>query len=93
MGVSKLSVFTGSLKALIISGAAVMSGSAFAADLLPPPAPMEPPPAMAAEFSGWYIRGDVGMGQNRVRKSSVRHSILASSSTAFNTIRGQSHHI
>jgi opacity protein-like surface antigen len=52
------------LRALfLVSGAVVgMTGLAQAADLLPPPPVMEPAPPMAApEFSGWYLRGDVGM--------------------------------
>ncbi len=60
-----MGVFKGSLAALIFTGAAaVTAGSAFAADILPPPPPIAPPIAVAAEFSGWYIRGDVGIGQN-----------------------------
>lgn len=64
----------GSLKALAFSTALalVAPGSAFAADLLPPPPPVEAPPAveMAAEFSGWYLRGDIGAGVNRNQKVS-----------------------
>jgi opacity protein-like surface antigen len=53
----------GGLKALfLVSGAIVgMTSLAQAADLLPPPPPMEPAPMAATEFSGWYLRGDVGM--------------------------------
>ena len=54
------------LKALVIvAGLALTSvGLAQAADLLPP-APRLPPPAPAIEeFSGWYLRGDVGAGIN-----------------------------
>src|SRR5579862_1763114 len=41
-----------------------LSGAAAAADLLPPP-PMEPPaPIVSADFGGWYLRGDVGLGFN-----------------------------
>lgn len=43
--------------AAIFAGA---SAGAHAADLLPPPPPIEPPPPV--EFSGWYLRGDVGVG-------------------------------
>jgi opacity protein-like surface antigen len=51
----------GSLKALfLVSGAVIgMTTLARAADLLPPPPPMEPAPL---EYSGWYLRGDVGVG-------------------------------
>lgn len=42
-----------------------LSGSALAADLLPPP---PPPPAPVVydqpDYSGWYLRGDVGVGIN-----------------------------
>ncbi len=50
------------LKALAVAaGVAVLrAGLAEAADLLPP-APTLPAPA-AEEFSGWYLRGDVGLG-------------------------------
>ncbi|PPD41914.1 MAG: porin [Methylocystis sp.] len=46
------------LAAAVVAGA---SASAQAADLLPPPPPFEPPPP-PIEFSGWYLRGDVGVG-------------------------------
>ncbi|MBM3608486.1 MAG: porin family protein [Alphaproteobacteria bacterium] len=64
----------GSLKALVYSSvlATMASGAAFAADLLPPPPAAEPPMAVAAaaEFSGWYLRGDVGAGINRTQSVS-----------------------
>lgn len=51
--------------ALVLAAAlaAVASSSAFAADLLPPPPPIAPPPI---EFSGWYLRGDVGVAVNQL---------------------------
>ena len=58
-------------KALTIAGAMTAGafGAAHAADLLPPPPAPEPPPpyvsAAPLEFSGWYLRGDVGIGVNR----------------------------
>lgn len=61
----------GKLKALVFSGAGLLLSlaPALAADLLPPPAPIEPPAAMpVAEFSGWYLRGDIGIGQNTREK-------------------------
>ena len=52
------------LKALALAGAvaAAWGRLAIAADL--PPAPPLPPPSPPdfEEFSGWYLRGDVGMG-------------------------------
>jgi len=52
------------LKALTLAGAAVIAVAtgASAADLLPPPPPLEPYAPIAADFSGWYLRGDVGIG-------------------------------
>jgi opacity protein-like surface antigen len=51
------------LKALTLAGAAVLTlvTGASAADLLPAPPPLEPLPPVA-DFSGWYLRGDVGIG-------------------------------
>lgn len=58
----------GRLRALFLAGAATfVSGAATAADLPPPPIPEPAPylaPAAIAEFSGWYLRGDVGIGIN-----------------------------
>lgn len=52
----------GSTKALIIAGLAAFGtlGTARAADL--PPAPSYLPPPEAVDTSGWYLRGDVGVG-------------------------------
>lgn len=54
-------------KALCVAAAsfACLSTAAGAADLLPPP-PMISSPAVAAvqDFSGWYLRGDIGIGLN-----------------------------
>ena len=46
------------------AAAALISTAAFAADLpLPPPiAYQPPPPPIVAPASGWYLRGDVGLG-------------------------------
>ena len=54
-----------SLKALTLASVAVLALTRFAtaADLLPPP-PMPEPPPPVAEFSGWYLRGDVGGAVN-----------------------------
>jgi opacity protein-like surface antigen len=54
-----------SLKALTLASVAVLALTRFAtaADLLPPP-PELPPPPIIQEFSGWYLRGDVGLAVN-----------------------------
>jgi opacity protein-like surface antigen len=57
-----------SVKSLIAAGAAtLLSTAAFAADMAiaPPPAMYAPPPA--ADFGGWYLRGDIGMTNQRMR--------------------------
>jgi opacity protein-like surface antigen len=56
----------GSLKALCIAGAlaAGLTTMARAADL-PPPPQLEPP---AVDFSGWYLRADVGVGAASLTK-------------------------
>jgi opacity protein-like surface antigen len=54
----------GSLKSYAIAGAVALgaSSSALAADLPPPPM-MEPHAPRASSIgSGWYLRGDVGVG-------------------------------
>jgi opacity protein-like surface antigen len=71
----------GSLKALLIAGA-VATGAvsvAGAADLPPPPlAPTIPP--VQADYGGWYIRGDVGVGHASLDRF---ESNLASSTPGF----------
>jgi opacity protein-like surface antigen len=57
-----------SVKSLIAAGAAtLLSTAAFAADMAiaPPPAMYAPPPA--ADFGGWYLRGDIGMTNQRMK--------------------------
>ena len=52
-----------SFKALSLAGMmALATGTAFGADLLPPPPPFDPGPAPVSDFSGWYLRADVGVG-------------------------------
>lgn len=57
----------GCVKYLLAAAAAsVISTAAFAADL-----PIAPPPAYApppVDFGGWYLRGDIGMSNQRVKK-------------------------
>ncbi len=72
-----------SVKSVVVAGAvALLSTTAFAADvpIAPPPPPYgyAPPPGYAAaaayapppvadEFVGWYLRGDVGLTQQKVK--------------------------
>jgi len=68
-----------SVKSLVVAGAvALLSTSAFAADVPiaapPPPYGYAPPPqayavpaAAGDEFSGWYLRGDVGLTNARTK--------------------------
>lgn len=60
----------GSLKTYALAGlvAAVASSTALAADLLPPPPPMMAPPPAIEVGGGWYLRGDIGMSQQKVGK-------------------------
>lgn len=54
-------------KALVAAGAALigLAGAVHAADL-PPPPPLEyAPPPETISFSGWYLRGDVGVGASQ----------------------------
>lgn len=65
----------GSLKALTLAGVVAMtaaSTAANAADMLPPPPQLEPPPLRGpvVEESGLYLRGDIGVGMNEI--SNVR---------------------
>jgi opacity protein-like surface antigen len=57
----------GSFKALTMAGVVALGaiGPAAAADLLPPAPHIEVVPP-APEFSGWYLRGDVGVGINQI---------------------------
>src|SRR5450755_415019 len=85
----------GVLKALfLVSGAIVgLTSVAHAADLLPPPPRMEPAPTMSApDFSGWYLRGDVGMA---IQTASLNPSIspnplIGQPADAFNSFYNSS---
>ena len=70
----------GAFKALTLASAMVLAnaGATFAADLLPPPPP-EPVLIADPDFSGWYIRGDVGVGINSLK-------MRASTFTAYNPL-------
>ena len=69
-----------SVKSLIAAGAAtLMSSMAFAADM-----PIAPPPMVYAppveDFGGWYLRGDIGFSNQRVK------NVLDTNSAAFNNV-------
>lgn len=54
-----------SVNTLIVAGLATLATSAaLAADLRMPPPPMPQP---VADFGGWYLRGDVGMSNQKVK--------------------------
>jgi opacity protein-like surface antigen len=56
------------LRPFVLAGvAAASSGWANAADLLPPAPSLPPPSPTVAEFTGWYLRGDVGLGVNATK--------------------------
>jgi opacity protein-like surface antigen len=61
-------------KIIALAGAAaLLSTSAFAADL-PPPPPLPPPVApIAVATGGWYLRGDVGVGFQRFSDYNFTH--------------------
>ena len=42
----------------------VVGSAAYGADLLPQAPSLEPLPPAAPEFTGWYLRGDIGMAAN-----------------------------
>lgn len=58
-----------SVKSLLAAGAAsLISSMAFAADMpIAAPPPMYAPPAPPADFGGWYLRGDIGMTNQRAK--------------------------
>ncbi|MBN9042643.1 MAG: cell envelope biogenesis protein OmpA [Rhizobiales bacterium 62-47] len=77
-----------SVKYLLAAGAAsLLSSAALAADLPPPPAYAPPP---MEEFGGWYLRGDIGFSNQRVKNIAMadgRNAALLSlqETTAFDT--------
>src|SRR5438874_10033799 len=55
-----------SVKRLVAAGAAsLLSSVAVAADMAIMPSPMYAPPPIE-DFGGWYLRGDIGMSNQRV---------------------------
>ncbi len=61
--------------ALAATSVVALSGMARAADLLPPPPPPAPEAYIAPSSGGWYLRGDVGVGDTYL--SSLRPSFNA----------------
>jgi opacity protein-like surface antigen len=59
-----------SVKFLIAAGAAsLVTSAAFAADMaIAPPPPMYAPPPVVEDFGGWYLRGDIGFSNQRVKR-------------------------
>ncbi|RXG94775.1 outer membrane protein [Bradyrhizobium zhanjiangense] len=59
-----------SVKSLLAAGAATLiSSMAFAADMpIAAPPPMYAPPAPPADFGGWYLRGDIGISNQKVKQ-------------------------
>src|ERR1700704_3996803 len=56
-----------SVKSLIAAGAAsLLSSGAFAADMAIMPPPVYAPPPVE-DFGGWYLRGDIGFSNQRVK--------------------------
>jgi opacity protein-like surface antigen len=77
----------GSWKALLLAGAALVGTAnlAHAADLLPPAPSIEPP--VAIEPTGWYLRGDVGVGADasNISMSISPNPLIGLPSDAFNS--------
>jgi len=84
-----------SVKSVVVAGAvALLSTSAFAADapIAPPPPPYgyapppayAPPPPPVEEFSGWYLRGDVGLTQQKVK--SLHNVLYEAPGTSVTTV-------
>lgn len=73
-----------SVKLLISAGAAVLlSTAAYAADLGAPPPPMQYQPPASFGQSGWYLRGDIGIGMDSSNLV-FEQNPLNSSNFAFN---------
>lgn len=72
-----------SVKLALAAGAvAILNTTAFAADL-----PIAPPPAMyapPADFGGWYLRGDVGFSNQRVKNLRYGRESAYDGLTSFN---------
>jgi opacity protein-like surface antigen len=57
-----------SVKSLVAAGAAsLLSSVAFAADMAIMPPPAYAPPPVVEDFGGWYLRGDIGFSNQKVK--------------------------
>ncbi|TAK48963.1 MAG: porin family protein [Xanthobacteraceae bacterium] len=72
-----------SVKSILLAGtASLLSSAVFAADL---PMMMPPPMRVPVEFSGWYLRGDIGMSN---QKLSDIHNVTMDTATSFQWLDG-----
>jgi opacity protein-like surface antigen len=70
-----------SVKSLVAAGAAsLFSTMAFAADMAIAPPPMSYAPPPIEDFGGWYLRGDIGFSNQRVK------NVLDTNSAAYNNV-------
>jgi opacity protein-like surface antigen len=78
----------GSLRALCVASGAILglASYAHAADLMPPAPAMEPAPMAGPDFSGWYLRGDVGVGMNTgsIKAYDTPSPLIGAPADAFN---------
>src|SRR3954468_13535271 len=79
-----------SVKFIIAAGAAtLLSQAAIAADMaIAPPPQMYAPPPVVEDFGGWYLRGDIGFSNQRVKR--LNNALDANNTTSvqhlsFNT--------
>lgn len=79
-----------SVKCLLAAGAAsLISSMAFAADMpIAAPPPMYAPPAQTADFGGWYLRGDVGFSNQRVKSVRSTNDALYAGLNSINQQTG-----
>jgi opacity protein-like surface antigen len=80
-----------SVKFFVVAGAAsLLSSMASAADMAiaAPPMGYGPPPVAAADFGGWYLRGDVGFSNQRVDTVRNTNAALYSGLTSFSETTG-----
>jgi opacity protein-like surface antigen len=75
-----------SVKFLIAAGAAsLLTTTAFAADMpiMPPPAVYDPPRQACCDYSGWYLRGDIGFSNQYVKDMKLSDPTAYSGLTSF----------